>query len=166
MDIYEIRTLLAALEIHDSVNIVTDRNTITDILSDSYHNYKVMKIENDLYCVVRLSDRKEKKCEKLENNIKKLTAFNSVKVDGDVAYIRSLVSKYNKANNDNIKVRKTSNKAQLYRNSISFNGPLTMHQMNAIKSELHELLFPLFDGVQLGELIEKPMREKTVEEII
>lgn len=145
MEIEEIKTLLSGLNIHDSINILSEKDIINGIINVLDHNYKVMKIDENIYCVARISDNKEKKTERIDSAISKLTSFNSVNVDGDVAYIRSLVSMFNRRNNDFVKVRKNGNKAELYRNRVMFKNPITLNEMNAIKAELHEMLFPLYD---------------------
>ena len=151
MEIEKIKTLLNSLKVNESISILAEKSDINGVVNVLDNNYKVMTISKGVYSVARVADSIQKKTIDVSKSIDKLTYFNTVQVAGDIAYIRSLVSQYNLANGAKIKVKKENEKAVIYKNVREIEGPLTRFEMNNIKAELHDLLFPFFDGVNLGD---------------
>lgn len=151
MEIEKIKTLLNGLNVNDSISILSDKSYINGVINVLDHNFKVMTISKGIYSVARIADTKHKKTIDLLKSIDKLNYFNTIPIDGDIAYIRSLVSKYNLTNGTKIKVRKQDQNAVIYKNVREIEKPITRIEMNEIKSDLNEILFQLFDGVNLGD---------------
>ena len=142
----EINEIVQSLKINESISINSTRESIKEIIEFSNKRFKIMKVDAEIFVVARLADVEPKKTDYLSDKIENLKYFNEVSVKGDPNYIRVLVNKHNKSNNDCIRVSKQSNKIVLFRDVRNIKGPLNKAQLNEIKAEFHGYLFKRYEA--------------------
>lgn len=88
---------------------------LKEIIKDLDGNFIINKVSNELTSVLRIDDSIVSGSTKILSKLKGLTWFNRIELKYSLPYVRTLISKYNKDNDDCIKVSKVADKVIIFR---------------------------------------------------
>lgn len=134
------------LKVTQSVNVSGGFDEIQDFASKLPGNYTMVKVDFDEYCIIRTKDSTLNKTQRMNKAIENLPSIGLKRVNVDMTYLRVLVSKHNKKNDDVIKVIRKDEKNYIYRNIINCKDILSLDEMNEIKNALHSVLYPKYEA--------------------
>lgn len=131
---------VSSLEIGKGVHIIADKPTVKECLADVGYAFKILKISEEIYHVIRLEDDAFNKKHTIHQAIKSLGYFKPIEIDDKPEYIRSVVSAYNEKHGTIVRVRSYRGKVTLYKNIIDLKGPVSDTRAVSIKHELSEFI--------------------------
>jgi len=139
MDNKKIKILIESLSIGDSISFeTTNRKNLTEMTESIFGNFVINKVSETIYSVLRIDESIRKASEKVLAEIPKLNFFNRLELKVSPSYVRAIISKYNKKNNDSIKVKKHIDGSIIYR---SFDvSEMTSEQLSDCVDELNFLI--------------------------
>ena len=104
---------IKGLEIGESISISASRRDVEHELKSLDGFFDVVYADKTFSVVVRLSSEKQSIVKRVTAEIESLTIFQEKEIEGDLGYIRSLVSKFNTKNGRNVKVVKRGSKHKI-----------------------------------------------------
>lgn len=131
------------LNIGESINLTGPIPQIRQTCTRLENKYKVVKINEDVCLVVRVEPDTKGLKELVITSIENMDPFENVKINGNIGYIRTIVSQFNKANKRIVKVSKQGNLAIL-NEDIMERESITQDEFNAIE---------IFSTERLGVLL-------------
>ena len=139
MENKEIEICLKSLAIGDSMSFESkNRKNLIEIIESVPGNFVLNKVSETIYSVLRIEISIQKAREKVLSEIKNLTWFNKLQLKISPSYVRAIISKYNKENNDCIKVKKHIDGSIIYR--LFDVSEMTHEQISECVNELQNLI--------------------------
>lgn len=134
------------LKIGESIKFTGHIPQIRQTCTRLENKYKVVKINNETCLVVRVEPDTKGLKELVVTSIQNMDPFENVKINGNIGYIRTIVSQFNKANNRIVKVSKQGNLAVL-NEDIMERESITQGEFDAIEIFSTERLATLLSMV-------------------
>lgn len=130
--------LLKSLEINQSISIDSPRYEVEPILEDLDGFFDIIYSDKAMCVVLRMAHEKKSIAQRVVDEINSLTIFQEKEVQGNLGYIRSIVSAFNKENDRSVKVIKRKNAIFITEDFMNRES-ITLDEFRALEVRLSEI---------------------------
>lgn len=145
---------ITQLQVGESVKLTGDIAKIRQVCTRLEHKYKVVKINVDTCLVVRVDIDIKGLKQTILDGIDSMKAFQEIPVRGNIGYIRTIVSAFNKESDRAVKVSKRGNDAVLTEDIMERSG-ITQSEYDIIASDFESKLLILEEKIVVDVMEEE-----------
>ena len=133
------KTEIEQLKINQSIKLNASSDEVRPITRNCRGRFRVIKESLKTCIVIRIDENDISLRKQTIDAIESMGVFDAKRIDGDIQYIRSIVSRYNHENGREVKVNKINGVATLSENVMA-RKKITTDEFNEIKEDFEQKL--------------------------
>ena len=161
-----LKEFLTELKIEGSINVTGKRIEIKECISELDGVFKIVRLDTDLFMVIRLKDNNIKVNE-LNDVFNSLSYFQQIEMPTihSVAYLRNFVSNYNKTTEGKIHLKTSNGKLMAFKSLLDLKTKPKRGHIMMIEEDLENFIDNLDKPTEVKTVIEKTSPVEVVVEI-